>query len=410
MLVKTLFLLVGLGFSAAQAAPTPAQPFTFLRGIALNADRGVAAVRGGPVRINDELTVAAACSSDAPVLVMDNFSTLPGGVKPYIDVDGDGKPDVGHGEVVAAIYRASGKSVIPVNMGGDASVENIVRLLGIAAAKIESGEQPISAVNLSQTIDVSFEAYSKELGLPITVTPENVRANREAVRKGVTALMDKMGSPHYGHLAKVFARLKAEGVPVIFAAGNQGPAKSNVLGLLPGAISVGALKRDGSKLSTSADSSLVSVWRLGEHALRKVSSGIDLSGDAAAEFPNELLSGGESVAGRYAGQPASSVLDVPSGGDWDIINRESRGGFNYLIKNLPEGVYRTEEMIAFFKFKAPQAEALRGRGKYIHKSLKFNFQEDARGGLVYDPAGTGASGQVGLITGTSFAAPFVCAR
>ncbi len=376
-----------------------------LKNLAGNPTVDIPVANGVAVLTPDEFSVSRVCSSNDPVLVLDNFSSLKGRVKPYIDVDGDGKPDVGHGEIVAGVFRVTGKRVILRNLDHDGSVGNLARILGeVADSKIQ-----LSAINLSQTIDVSFGAYSNELGLSVSVTPENIRSHREAIREGVTALMNRGGSPDYEKLGKVFEKFAARGIPILFAGGNQGPGKSNILGLLPGAISVGALKADGSKVPTSADSSLITVWRLGEHPLRRIPSGVDLDGDDVAEFPNQLLSGGESVASKYAGKPAvATVLEVPTGRDADMYSRKTAAGFKALMEMLKDGVYRTDDMITFFQLSDFQARALRGRGTYMHKSMKFNFREDAAGNLIYDPAGSGDPDQVDEVSGTSFAAPFIC--
>ena len=145
------------------------------------------------------------------------------------------------------------------------------------------------------------------------------------------------------------------------------------------------------------------MWRLGEHALSRVSGGIDANGDGVAEFGPAVLSGGESIAQKFVGQSvADAVLAVPTDPDLDIYSRKTPEGFRILMGHLPDGLYPVDDMIAFLQLPQPLADTLRSRGKYIHSSLVLLFDEEA-GRIVY-----GGPDQVGLISGTSFALPFIC--
>lgn len=145
--------------------------------------------------------------------------------------------------------------------------------------------------------------------------------------------------------------------------------------------------------------------------LQRMANPADVDGDGADDFGGVTLTGGENIASRYAGKPAAeTVLDTPSGGDWDIMSRTSPGGIKWLLDHLPEGIYRTEDMVEFFKMSGPRAETLLKRGKYVHKTFKYSFQEDEQGRIVYDPEGTGAPNQVMMVSGTSFASSFICGR
>lgn len=406
-LLALALLAVQCPASAAGGRPAPG----LLRGLAGGELPEVPPVAGAPVPSPEEHAAERACRSADPVLVVDNFSTMPGRVRPYIDADGDGTPDVGHGEIVAALYRATGKRVLKRNMDLDGSIENLVRIVGRAAAELEAGTLRISAVNLSQVTEVSLEGLNRDLAVDPPATPAEIGARRAELARAVRRLMDEAGSPAFGKLGEVFARLRARGVPVLFAAGNAGPEKINLLGMLPGAISVGSLRPDGSKAGTSADSSLVGLWRRGEHGARRVPGGLDLDGDGRPDLDAERLSGGPSAAERYAGRPAAELIGaLPSGPDWDMFSRESEAGVAYLIEHLPERLYRAEELAGFFKLPPHRRRALVARGPLADKSMRFSFGIDAAGRVVYDPAGTGAPGQVALLSGTSFAAPFLCGR
>lgn len=133
----------------------------------------------------DESLVAKVCHSSRSVLVIDNFLNPKGPesteVKPYIDVDGDGVPDVAHGELVSAFLLASHKSVKKYNLEKKTSLPEMVEHFATVLKIVKSGELDISAINLSQIIPLRFEALDEFMGFK--VTPENIQFHSLAILK-----------------------------------------------------------------------------------------------------------------------------------------------------------------------------------------------------------------------------------
>ncbi|MBI3550546.1 MAG: hypothetical protein HY078_16030 [Elusimicrobia bacterium] len=348
----------------------------------------------------DEEIVAAVCRSADPVAVVDQFTGDP---DDKFDLDGDNVYDAFHGEIVASFYRASGKSVVPVDVFKFNALDFVTIILERFVARLERGEFKVSAINLSLAADIP----AAELGtLP---SPSEPRAERERLHSKVQAWFTSRGSD-YGAFVALMERARRLGVAVIVPAGNSGPGKVNALSLLPGAITVGGLTIDGRKSESTGDNALVGIWRLGERVMRRTADGgVDVNGDGTAEFPRSSLSGGPAWARYFTGRLVSeTVIDPPTGGDFDVLNRAHPAGLAALRRIMPDALYRTEDAIRYFKKEGLFAAAMRRRGEYYDKHLTMPFRADSNGRIVFDPAGDGSPNQVTILNGTSVAAPAIC--
>lgn len=364
----------------------------------------VAPVAGRPA--GAAAAVERLCGSPLPVVVIDHFVSG-GKVRPYMDVDGDGVPEAAHGEVVAALYEARGRRVLRLDLGGDNSLEKVAELLVVVFRWARAGRR-VAAVNVSQNVDVTLEAVNRDLGLS-GVDAASIGPRRSEVLAAMVQLMREQGAGGLDALVSAARALAASGVPIFFSAGNQGAGKVNLLGLLPGVVSVGALARGGEKAGFSADNSLVELWASGEHVARRVAGGVDLNRDGRGDFGNLALSGGAPFVARYAGRPvAEAVRPLPSDDPFlDSISRESEGGLEYLRGALGEHLYKAEDLAVFFRLDPARRRSLLSRGAYFDATLRYPF-DAADGRLVFDPEKSGAANQVLLITGTSFAPAALC--
>lgn len=205
-----MHLLLALLLSVT--SPLYANSFLQLKSLAEVAPLNLAPLKGVAQLSPDEAKISQVCSSHAPILLLDNFSTLEGRVPPTADLDGDGRFDLGHGEVVSALYQMTGKQVQQININGDGTIPHLIQLLEPIAEKLESGAIELAAISLSQTIDVSFRALQQELSLP-QLTASNLASLRERTRDGINDLMKRGGSTAYGELSVIFSRIAAHGVP-----------------------------------------------------------------------------------------------------------------------------------------------------------------------------------------------------
>lgn len=349
---------------------------------------------------------AKLCAAPAAVAIVDHFTGVD--TDPDLDVDGDGKPDLAHGDALAGLYRAAGRATKAYALGG-VSLQATADAFSRVADDVEAGK-PVAAVNFSQEISVPWAAINRELGVaPPAITAETVGARRAEVLAGVRALMRRREDESFEALVTATTRLSRLGVPIFGIAGNNGPGKVNLMNLLPGVVVVGGLRPDGTKMAVSEDNSLVDLWALGEHAFGRAPGGVSIDGDGRADFPASALSGGPAFVDGFVGQPvADAVTHVPADPELDPILRDTPGGVEYLRQHMPDALFPREELIAFFKLPALRAEAMRQRGLYFDKTLRYAFGADAAGRIAFDPAGTGAPGQVLLMSGTSFAPPSLC--
>lgn len=406
-------LLLATAFAAltgrAGATPSAFEQLRSLAGPAVAPAAPPVATRTlpGPLATTD--AVARLCGSGDPVLIVDNFVSE--GVAPAIDVDGDETPDLEHGDVIEALYRAGGTPARAWNLKGRRDIPYVAETFARIARLVAKGRLRISAVNLSHTVEVPWQGLNDDLRLEVPATPENIAYRREELARAVSDLMTRNDSSGFADLRAAVTRLAALGVPIFLSAGNQTPAKVNLLGLLPGMVSVGALKRDGSKAAFSADNSLVTGWALGEHVFRRVPGGVDVDGDGRAEIPQARLSGGPAQVSRFAGRRLEEVRGRLPDDPWLVnIDRKTEAGLKYLQDRMTDGLYPVEELNDFFRVSKDKARSFASRGPYFDKTMRYPFAVDAAGRAVFDPAGDGSSGQVSLLPGTSFSAPAFCWR
>ena len=397
-------------------APAPEPPsIRFPEPEAQVAAKKVAAPRSKPAPLparqsmDPSQAVSRLCGSPFPVLIVDDFVSED--AAPAIDVDGDGRPDVEHGDVIAALYKAHGRRFLIRDLQGRRGYAHVAEVLNEVADDSAAGRLRISAVNLSHTVDVTWQGLNNDLGLKPPVTPANIHTRRADLARAVVTLMTRNDNEEFGDIDRALSRLAAAGVPVFVSAGNHTPDKVNLLGLLPGAVSVGALDRSLGKAAFSADNSLVSVWAPGEHVFRRVPGGVDIDGDGHPDIPTERLTGGPTLLSRFAGRPLAEVRGVMPSDPWLVnIDRKHPNGVLYLQSQMSDGLYPVEELSAFFLLSPAKARSFATRGRWFDKTMEYPFEVDASGNVVFDPARDGSAGQAVLIPGTSFATPLLCRK
>ncbi len=410
---RPLAVALALLSLASQSSASPGSALESLRAMAPDA----APVVPAPVSVQaaargrEPLTAAQAvnrlCSKRDPVVIVDTF--VSGSIPGAIDADGDGRPDIEHGDVINALYTAAGFRVQRADLKGERNIPHVAEVFEQIASEVASGRRRAAAVNLSHTVEVTWAGLNADLALQRPVTPENVRSRRAELAEAVAKMMDRNDSPGFRSLSDALGRLTALGVPVFVAAGNHTPDKVNLLGLLPGVVSVGALNRGGGKAAFSADSALVEVWAAGEHVFRRVAGGVDVDGDGRPDLPASTLSGGPMIASRFAGRPLSEKKGVLPTDPWLVnIDRLSPTGIEYLQGLMSDGLYPVEDLVAFFKVSPAKGRSFASRGRYFDKTMQYPFEIDASGRAVFDPARDGSSGQAVLVPGTSFATPQLC--
>jgi hypothetical protein len=333
------------------------------------------------------------------------------GFDPYIDINGDEIPDVAHGELVSAFLKASGKKTIPLNQLGRRDFMDLADLLNPVLAQVKKGKLKISAINLSQLIELKMVEIQQELN--VDTSPEALRSKKKYIHDTLRTGMDRRGNSGFRDVSKIFSEFERLGIPIFVAAGNKGPEYINAFSFFPGVISVGSKGIDGTPSLTSAQNGLIQVWRFGEHVLRRTQDGrIDLNNDGIADFEGIKLSNGPNIVERYEGKLLTDLLrSLPTDPDLPQISRETPGGIKWLFDALVDGVYKTEDLISLFRLEDTAfAKALLHRAPYFHKRQNLGFDVDSNGRLVFDPAHDGTRNQAVLVGGTSYATPSICAK
>ncbi len=379
------------------------------------------------------------CGSNEPVLVIDTFPadgestgneasgeiSISMGLVDVVsdskgrimDVDGDGVPDLFHGEFVELLVQTTGFLTERVNIRGARSLPDLAELLEPVILSIEKGEKKYSRINLSQENPLKLSAFKAELYPDDPTFPEINAEN-------VVEYSDKILEHFWTHgkelkvkeLYDIFSRFQKAGVPVVVAAGNFGPNYVNLFSLMPGVVSVGSLDPRGNKLLISADNKYVNWWRLGVVAPTEVINGMDLSGDGLSDIGFSRLSGGATIVSDYVGKRALEIKATvdPDLKDW--LMREGPKGFlvhNAALNILEPGLYDVEEIVNLGTVTPGTAKYFRSLGRYALKQKdgkppRIFFDVDESGALVFNPSKDGRAGQKTRISGTSFAAPFIC--
>lgn len=356
-----------------------------------------------------------ACASQDPVLVYDNFPSDMS-KRAVVDLNGDEKPDVSHGEYVEKIVQISGHTTVTINLLGEVQLEDVEKNLAIIVDEIKSGKAKYSRINFSQEIPLKIAAFKKDLfeqddSVP-QITAQNIAQYREAILKKIwTERPDLNFAEIYNH----FIELEKLGVPTVVAAGNNGPNYVNAFSLFPGVISVGSLDLDGTKRVLSADNALVTEWRVGSFVSEQLADGIDINQDGKTDFSNSVLSTGPKIVDRYVGQKVDQNLFHPTA---DLISwAKSVEGVSYVVANaalnaLTLGLYRVSEIVELATVTPGTKRHFLKSGTLAFKSETgpptFFFTESTDGKVKYDPLKTGSDKQVMMISGTSFAAPAIC--
>ncbi len=385
----------------------------------------------GQAHASGEERLQAACRSKEPVLIVDNFPTSESPTDPsafseeeillnpkgrIVDIDGDGIPELFHGELVEALARQSGHKTERMNMEGSLSLPELAEFLEPLVKDIESGRKRYSRINISQENPLRLSAFKADLFPDDASFPEIDASNIETY---MGRIFEKLWTDRpdlkIQELHEIFARLEKAGVPVVVAGGNFGPSFVNLFSMMPGVLTVGSLDHKGHKLHTSANNSLVRHWALGVVVPKRVQDGIDIDGDQKADFLRGQVTGGPALAAAYHGKSvASQVIPVEADFLAWITRAAGHGGLvpNAALNVIDPGLYKVADLVALPTVNLPTANLFKSLGTYALKRKdgppRIFFEADSSGRLRFDPKGDGSEGQLTRIPGTSFAAPSIC--
>lgn len=359
----------------------------------------------------DREVIGQVCRSSMPVLVVDNF-LKENVVEKYIDVDGDFIPDVAHGEIVESVLKMSGRPTLRYNLEGPSSIQELLEVFTKILEEVKSGQLKISAINFSQVNPLRIGALADEMASG--TTRDNIFDNKNQIMKAMIEGFKSADISLYEELNDIFAEFEILKIPVFVAAGNQGEDYVNFFSLLPSVISVGSLALQGGPVLTSGNSSLVTVWRQGEHVVkRQLDGSVDFNNDGVPELSSNLLSRQEPFVQRFRGRLANDVLRAtPTDPESNIYSRSTPGGLEVLMNQLKsDALYEINDLNHYFRMaNTAYGKASVIRGKYFDRAQSIGMDVDAQNRLIFDPLGSGDQNQVLLLSGTSYAAPNICQK
>lgn len=360
-------------------------------------------------------TIHAVCASDAPALVVDTFAlpekTLSGYARgePSTDLDGDGIPEISHGDLVAAVLETTGKTYIPYNIPERVTAGHSINIFLDIADKIAGGHIPKpSYINYSSGVFYDLRRLNR-LVPDLTLTPENIGSYRKEILAGL--LENDPDRHNYRLLHEAMSKLEAMGVTTVTATGNNfSPAMANIMSFMPGTVTGSALERDGITPAPYANTnSSADYHRKGEVFAREVSGGIDIDGDDIPEF--RAVSGDRKIIAEYEGKKPEDILrTIPA---YLQAHKKFPDLLRAAMQRRPpeEGIYRSQDIYELFyayPLTAQHQRDMQNYGEYIHYPTLTPFRKKADGTLDYDPAGNGDPAIVSDFRGTSYIPPRLC--
>jgi hypothetical protein len=313
--------------------------------------------------------------------IIDDFHTK------NVDIDGDGIPDLSHGEVVSryAIAQNPDLQVLQFDVK-EVSVESV-----LAAFQQAQQNGHCDAVASSVSFDLPIQNLDG-------ATPDNISDKK----LGLLGMLDKSKNPKEQQLYELLSILSdfsEDRIAVYLAGGNSGPDTLNLNTLAIRTYNVGATDQKGEHEPYSANNSLINRWAQGTYAVRKLPGGYDISGHGKPDVLDSEVSGGTPLIGQFMGKPAQQFLATQA--DQDALDSAQLGH--------PQN---KESPFEFTRGKVfPTSSLYNGIGEYVIYS-PFNgtpvafLTTDQKGNLTVNPAKFGAPDTVVKeILGTSVAQP-----
>lgn len=336
------------------------------------------------------------------VAFVDNFSTRD------VDINGDGTPDLSHGDVVVRTARAFNPDIQPVRFDVDIKptdtvhqghVKKLLQLHRLCRGIVD-GDQPVDAVNISVT---------QEMGLASIAGPGGKPIDAQSIVQYRRTLIDAMRD--LGQLARYWTLrlmegLVESGVPVYVSAGNSGKEHFTVENLAEGVFSVGATNAQGKKATYSGDNALVNRFAQGTFNITRTNDGFDLNGDGVSEVLNEEIATptATSEAERFVGRHFSDVM--PTESDLQVVNDGLERGQPFAtIPLVRDRLFQLSTLAQLFE-PVPMLDHPRELGLVMPSGeLISGFTIDRQGKVIYDPDESGRPKTVNHLWGTSFSSP-----
>lgn len=337
----------------------------------------------------------------ARLTVMDTFD------EKKIDIDGDGKADLSHGDTVCRIIKSyqPEADIEQVELSDDFQ-EPLLKNLQHLLHAITSDPVCYAGINLSLSRNTKTHPVQLIQAQQGTLYQQPQSSNRQAIDQAIL---------------QTIQAISQQGVPVYIAAGNRDSRYFNGYGVTPHTINVGATDAQGKKAAYSHTSSIVDRFEQGTFSITRVAGGFDITGDGKMDVSNDEVSGGLPLINRFVGKPLNDA--VMNERDIALIQRFITEGKPFVqwseaakkvFRNKLIHVRDLEKLNDHLILVAGQAALippahvrfLEQMGDYVWlNNPRFCFKADDNRHIVFDPDNSGRKNPVNYISGTSFSAP-----
>ena len=246
--------------------------------------------------------------SEKNILVLDDFADF----EKQIYINDDDTFDITHGELVSKIIE---------NGLPDYKVDKVEAFIGCNSDSFQkhkqfdnilNGKKKYKAANVSLGCDISYDELSARTG--IDVTPDNIASKAKEVKaylkehpdeylKEGTIFMDAtMGG--VADFIDGLDSLSAKGTKIYVSTCNKGPNRLNLVSLVDGSVTVGAVDDYGTTYYSS-ENSLVRRHDNGTVNITKTKDGYSIDGGRTTAFKNTQVSKGSNKPYPYTHEGAS---------------------------------------------------------------------------------------------------------
>lgn len=255
------------------------------------------------------------------IVIIDNYTTK------TVDIDGDNKPDITHGEAVEKMFftKQPNAEIIRYNAASDTEPGNLdAKKMASAyediSKRIDQGEK-IDGVNMSVGADTRIGFLDRFIDDKLTA--KNISGKEDQLKNsGYKKILETGGIQN---VINNIEKVTSKNVPVYIAGGNAGPDYFNNYGFANGVTQVGANGLNGKKHPDSANNSSIARWAQGEFEITSIKdaagkiSGYDYTGDGKVDLLSENATGKGSLDPKGSKLFGTS-LSSPFALSEDVIN------------------------------------------------------------------------------------------
>lgn len=339
-------------------------------------------------------------NKEGKIVILDEFNK-----DPNIDINGDNYPDYTHGDLIYDFMK-SFDSDLPLEKMEIS--DNPAECFDELYNRITQNGEKIRVVNFSSSSsrELKTELYRVKNFLNHNLSPKKIR---KLIRDDVL----KTRFPLLYNLSGSIQKLVNLGVDVRIAAGNDGQDYINLRAIEEGVTVVRATNALGELNPNDNNTDYFAKVKKarGIYSVREIDGKYDLNDDGIGDVAVDRFPQKPSVIKKVTGQYVSDCVKPLEffGGIDEICYMANGLGNHRLVENY---LVTVEDYAEYRELTDQETQALKYLGDYTFLNSFYEshynnlfFRKDEEGKLYFDPDNTGRKDAVGLIYGTSFAAP-----